>query len=65
MSIKGFMAKRCDGCALCRYARSNPESMVGRLMHWHGKFCPFWRAWEAEYGGKEEPSAKQATSPGL
>jgi len=42
--LKTFMAKRCDNCALCKYARDNPDTWFGRLMAWHGKWCPFWKA---------------------
>lgn len=48
--IKNLMAKRCEACPLCKHARQHPESLVGRAMAWHGKFCPFWRAWEEVYG---------------
>jgi hypothetical protein len=56
-TIKKMMAKRCDSCPLCSYARKNPESLIGRAVAFHGKFCPFWRCWEAEYGDKQQ-SAK-------
>ena len=49
-AIKNFMALRCDRCPLCNYARKNPETMFGKVMYWHGKFCPFWKAWEEKYG---------------
>ncbi|MCE5243799.1 MAG: hypothetical protein ABFD98_09945 [Syntrophobacteraceae bacterium] len=39
-----LLANHCDRCALCRYARENPESRIGRLMAWHGKWCPAWKA---------------------
>jgi hypothetical protein len=34
----------CDNCPLCNYARRNPETPFGKLMSWHGKYCPAWRA---------------------
>jgi hypothetical protein len=49
-AIKKFMAKRCENCPLCRRARERPASLLGKLMTLHGKFCPFWRAWQKEYG---------------
>jgi len=42
--IERFLGKACDGCRLCRYARNNPETLFGRLMRWHGKWCPAWKA---------------------
>ncbi|MBP1727463.1 MAG: hypothetical protein H6Q51_2761 [Deltaproteobacteria bacterium] len=34
----------CQRCPLCEKARSEPESTLGRLMAWHGRFCPAWKA---------------------
>ncbi len=48
--MKKIMAKICDLCPLCRFARKKPETLIGKLMSWHGKWCPFWRAWEEIYG---------------
>jgi len=48
--LEKLMALRCEKCPLCRQARKNPETVFGRIMHWHGTWCPFWRAWEKEYG---------------
>lgn len=47
-----FMAARCEWCPPCRYARNHPENWFGRLMAWHGKWCPFWKAWDKVYGNK-------------
>jgi len=59
ISILGAM---CDKCPLCVYARNNPEALVGRIMHWHGKWCPAWKAqklWseEEELKKKQHPDA--------
>ncbi|MBW2527359.1 MAG: hypothetical protein JRI23_24465 [Deltaproteobacteria bacterium] len=53
--LKRVMAKRCDLCLPCRYARRHPDSVVGRAIHWHGRWCPFWQAWQEVYG--DEPAA--------
>lgn len=42
--IAGFLGRVCDGCKLCQYARKNPETLVGKIMNWHGKWCPAWKA---------------------
>lgn len=58
--LKKYMALRCEHCPLCIYARKNPETMAGKVIHWHGKWCPFWKAWEDEYGKKSfaDPASK-------
>lgn len=48
--LTNLMAKRCENCPFCKFARKNPESRIGKFIHWHGKFCPFWRAWEKVHG---------------
>lgn len=48
--LRKIMAYRCENCPICSYARSNPEKLIGKVMTLHGKFCPFWKAWQAEYG---------------
>ena len=52
-----MLGKICDRCPLCVYARNNPETSVGRLMHWHGRWCPAWKAhklWLEEEEMKEK-----------
>ncbi len=49
-----MMAKRCDLCPPCRYARSHPDSTIGKVVAFHGKYCPFWKAWQKVYGAKQE-----------
>jgi hypothetical protein len=43
------MAKRCEHCLLCKRARAKPETRFGRLMAWHGTWCPFWKAHQEVY----------------
>ncbi|WP_041439865.1 hypothetical protein [Syntrophobacter fumaroxidans] len=38
------LGRVCNDCPLCRYARENPATLVGKLMNWHGKWCPAWKA---------------------
>jgi len=45
-----LLAERCENCPLCRYARREPDSLVGRLVAFHGRFCPCWQAREKVYG---------------
>ena len=49
-TLKRIMAARCEHCPLCRYARKHEDTTVGRMIQWHGKFCPFWKAWQEVYG---------------
>ena len=39
-----FLGQTCNNCRLCQYARENPHTLFGRLMAWHGKWCPAWKA---------------------
>jgi hypothetical protein len=39
-----LMGKVCDNCPLCKYARENPDAAFGKVMEWHGKWCPAWKA---------------------
>ena len=55
--LKQIMAKRCDICPPCNYARKNPDSLVGKAIAFHGKYCPFWKAWQEGYGDKKDPEA--------
>ena len=60
--IKKFMAVRCENCPLCKRARENPDTMFGKVMSFHGKFCPFWRSYEAEQAQKlaqQQPAQQQ------
>ncbi|MGA2223086.1 MAG: hypothetical protein ABSH41_01420 [Syntrophobacteraceae bacterium] len=42
--LEQFLGKACGGCRLCRYARDNPTTVIGKIMVWHGKWCPAWKA---------------------
>ena len=52
-----FMANRCENCILCKYARERPDTAWSRMMHLHGKWCPFWKAHKKIYGEKVKTSA--------
>ena len=42
--ISRFLGNMCDECRFCQYARQNPGTLVGKVMAWHGKWCPAWKA---------------------
>jgi len=52
-----FLGTICDGCRFCRYARENPATLAGRVMAWHGKWCPAWKA-------QKEIEKERQTPPG-
>ena len=58
--LQRTLGKVCDNCPLCNYARANPETLVGKVMVWHGKYCPAWKAQQqiAEARQKERDQEK-------
>ena len=54
------MAKRCETCPICRHARAHPETRLGRVMAWHGTWCPFWKAHEQVYSEELPPAGGPA-----
>lgn len=40
--VKKTLAHICDHCPLCNYARNHPQTKIGKVMEWHGKYCPAW-----------------------
>ncbi len=55
--LNRFLGRVCDNCPLCRYARKNPDTRVGKIMAWHGRWCPAWRAQEQLEQEKAGPAA--------
>ena len=55
-----IMAKRCEQCPACKYARNHPEGRFGRVMAWHGTWCPFWKAHEQVYGTESSAGGMRA-----
>jgi len=48
------LGKVCDNCPLCNYARRNPETRFGKVMSWHGQYCPAWKAQQELAAEREE-----------
>ncbi len=48
--VTELMAMRCDMCPMCKHARANPDTLVSKAIALHGRFCPFWQAWQKVYG---------------
>ncbi|MCK5657505.1 MAG: hypothetical protein V3W07_12095 [Syntrophobacteria bacterium] len=52
------LAKVCDNCPLCNYARRNPETRFGKVMSWHGQYCPAWKAQQEIAAEREEKTMR-------
>lgn len=52
-----FLGEICANCTLCRYARQNPDTLVGKIMAWHGKWCPAWKAQQELDQERQEPQS--------
>jgi hypothetical protein len=61
-TLTRLMAHRCENCPLCRRARERPDTLFGKVMHLHGKVCPFWRSWEKHHGAKAAPAGAPGES---
>ena len=59
------LGKICDNCPLCSYARKNPETPFGKVMSWHGKYCPAWKAQRELAEAREEEVHKQGDASKL
>ncbi len=50
--FKKIRAAICHNCPLCRHARNNPDSRIGKILHhrYHSDNCPLWQAEKEVYG---------------
>ncbi len=53
-NIGKILARICNSCSPCVYARNKPDTTFGKIMRWHGSWCPAWNAWEKVYGENAE-----------
>ncbi len=60
--IERFLGEACDGCRLCRYSRDNPATMIGKIMAWHGKWCPAWKAWQQIERERRQEAKRRSNS---
>jgi hypothetical protein len=37
----------CANCPIRAKAEARPRSLIGRIWHWHIKWCPGWKAYQA------------------
>lgn len=47
-----ILAGVCHKCEICPFADKKPDSVFGRIMHWHRTWCPAWAAHTKIYGRK-------------
>jgi CxxC motif-containing protein len=59
-TFKKAMGTICANCPLCNHARNKPDTALGKVMEWHGKWCPSWKAYaemEMEKRAREQSSS--------
>ncbi len=57
--VRKALAVMCHHCPLCVYARANPHSLPGKLLHHrlHADYCPMWKAEKALFDPGQEKQA--------
>ena len=58
-SIKRVLGHVCDNCPFCNWARNHPDTSIGKLMEWHGKWCPAWKG-QKEIAEEREKASDDA-----
>ena len=45
-TFKKIRATICHNCPMCKHARENPQSIIGKILHHqlHAEHCPMWKA---------------------
>ncbi len=58
--FRKILAVICHYCPLCGYARSKPDSWIGKILNypWHANYCPMWNAEKDVYGEPGRESSK-------
>ncbi|MCA9424703.1 MAG: hypothetical protein H6751_04895 [Candidatus Omnitrophica bacterium] len=49
------MKSNCEVCKLRRYAEKKPDSFIAKFWRWHTKWCPGWKAYQAELNQTQDP----------
>lgn len=54
-TFKKIRATICHNCPLCKHARQNPESVIGKILHHklHADNCPMWKAEKEVYAQEQ------------
>ncbi|MDY7109975.1 MAG: hypothetical protein SYC29_15190 [Planctomycetota bacterium] len=53
------MESNCAECRWRQHAERKPKSFLGRLWRWHTKWCPGWKAYQAELAEREAESSAE------
>lgn len=53
------MASRCANCGIRKRAEQKPDSLLARIWRWHTKWCPGWKAYQAELAAKEQAAESE------
>ena len=56
MTDIGEQKHNCEECPMRQRAEAKPKSLMGRLWHWHTKWCPGWKSYQ-EYLAQQEASS--------
>ncbi len=47
------MKSNCAECSIRKRAEKKPNGLLARLWRWHTKWCPGWKAYQAEQAETE------------
>ena len=47
------MESSCEKCKLRMHAERKPDSLLAKIWRWHTKWCPGWKAYQAELAAIE------------
>ena len=46
----------CEECPMRKRAEAKPQSLIGRVWHWHTNWCPGWKSYQ-EYLAQQDASS--------
>ncbi len=63
--IRKILGAACHHCPICRYGRSRPESMIGKMLNsrLHADHCPMWKAEKEVYRSQDPGKDSHEGSP--
>ena len=48
------MAAGCQNCPIRKRAEEKPNSLLAKIWRWHTRWCPGWKAYQAELARRSE-----------
>ena len=48
------MDANCENCVMKRRAEQKPDSLLAKIWRWHTRWCPGWKAYQAELARQNE-----------